>query len=338
MISNECKRANFTHGHTFCGQPTRNCEGRGHIYFTPVTLRKTHPTHNSQYFVLKSEVSVARFTHLVTQEFLRNGHEGRHRKQGLQGLKHRVPQTLKGRPRWPPFDGAATAAAAAARGDRAILARRERPKQQQKLLPMKNKPRRGRGSTFGPPTSHKKLVWVFRKKCDGKAQNNQKSRQVVSVCFKEVTQGTTIIIGTTKTVHGIFFTAVTNYGKRENPVVLSVAEGQSGSRHFRRVSGRTTVIFRACHGPTLVGRAGVRPGRPARPIKCLYDGPRPGPAHQFFRGWAAAWPSPSHCQKITARPGPSFFRILGPTITWAARGLDGPAHVLSRTKRCMCMH
>ena len=36
---------------------------------------------------------------------------------------------------------------------------------------------------------------------------------------------------------------------------------------------------------------------------CIRD--RPGPAHQFFRGWAAARPSPSHFQKLTARPGPA---------------------------------
>ena len=52
-------------------------------------------------------------------------------------------------------------------------------------------------------------------------------------------------------------------------------------------------------GPRL-GRAGL-PG-PARPIDFSYDGPRPSPAHQFFRGQAAAWPSPSHFQISTARP------------------------------------
>ena len=41
---------------------------------------------------------------------------------------------------------------------------------------------------------------------------------------------------------------------------------------------------------------------PARPAKFSEDGPRPGPAHQFFRGWAAARPSPSHFQKFKARP------------------------------------
>ena len=42
---------------------------------------------------------------------------------------------------------------------------------------------------------------------------------------------------------------------------------------------------------------------PARPIKFSYDGLRPGPAHQVFRRWAAARPSPSHFPNFTARPG-----------------------------------
>ena len=70
------------------------------------------------------------------------------------------------------------------------------------------------------------------------------------------------------------------------------------------------VFIWACHRPTLVGR----------PIIFLYDGPRPGPARQTFRGWAAARPSPSHFQKFTARPGPAhhFLQSLGPArpITW----------------------
>ena len=54
-------------------------------------------------------------------------------------------------------------------------------------------------------------------------------------------------------------------------------------------------------------------------------GPRPGPAHQNFRGWAAARPSPSHFQisrpgparpinfsKVSARPGPSHFQKSRP--------------------------
>ena len=46
----------------------------------------------------------------------------------------------------------------------------------------------------------------------------------------------------------------------------------------------------------LVGRG------PARPVKFSKGGPRPDPAHQIFRGLAAARPSPSHFQEFTARP------------------------------------
>ena len=111
-------------------------------------------------------------------------------------------------------------------------------------------------------------------------------------------------------------------------------------------------------GPSIFDMMGRGP---ALPVKFAEDGPRPGPAHQFFRGWAAARPSPSHFQKLTARPGPAhpFFKRLGPARpgpshgseaheTWtlygparklrgSARGFDGPAHVLSRTKKCMCI-
>ena len=77
----------------------------------------------------------------------------------------------------------------------------------------------------------------------------------------------------------------------------------------------------------------------------------PGPAHQFFRGWAAARPSPSHLKKHgPAWPGPSFFpksrpgparpgplngnkahetrALYGPArqLRGPARGFDGPAH------------
>ena len=66
---------------------------------------------------------------------------------------------------------------------------------------------------------------------------------------------------------------------------------------------------------------------------------RPGPARQIFRGWAAARPSPSHFQIFTARPGPSHGSEAHETraLYGLARQLRGPAHVLSRTKRCMCI-
>ena len=117
--------------------------------------------------------------------------------------------------------------------------------------------------------------------------------------------------------------------------------------------------FRACHGPTLVGRSinfwydGPRPG-PGHQILIWWATARPGPAHQIFRGWAAARLSPSHFQKFAARPGPSFFHksrpgpshdsaahetrtLYGPAqqLRGPARGFDGPDHVLSRTKMCM---
>ena len=63
---------------------------------------------------------------------------------------------------------------------------------------------------------------------------------------------------------------------------------------------------------------------PTRPIKFSEYGPRPGPAHQIFRGWVAAWPSTSHFQKLTARPGLPiiFFQVSarpGPAYHMAAR-------------------
>ena len=114
----------------------------------------------------------------------------------------------------------------------------------------------------------------------------------------------------------------------------------------------SSIISSAYHRPTLVGQAEVGLGR-AR---------RPGPVHQIFRGWAATRRSPSHFQKLTARLGPAhhFFRTsLGPARPglvhhMAARPMrhglymgrpdnyvhglaHGPALVLSRTKRCMCI-
>ena len=58
----------------------------------------------------------------------------------------------------------------------------------------------------------------------------------------------------------------------------------------------TRQIIRAGHGLTLVGRPGVGlagPASPARPINFLYDGPRPGQAHQISIWWAAARPGSS---------------------------------------------
>ena len=84
---------------------------------------------------------------------------------------------------------------------------------------------------------------------------------------------------------------------------------------------------------------------PAQPVKCFEDGPRPRPAHHF-----STWHGP-------ARPGPLIFQVscpgpahdigseahetralYGPARHFCgpARGkIHGPAHLLSRTKRCM---
>ena len=61
--------------------------------------------------------------------------------------------------------------------------------------------------------------------------------------------------------------------------------------------------------PKLVGQPGVGLG----------GADRPGPAHQMFRGWAAEWLSPSHFQKIKARPA-------GPIIFSKATARPGLAH------------
>ena len=116
-------------------------------------------------------------------------------------------------------------------------------------------------------------------------------------------------------------------------------------------------------GPPMFDMMGRGPARPiknlnfvgrglARPVKFSEDGPRPGPDHQIFRGWAAVGPSPSHLKKFTAWPGPAhhFFKRLCPAGQdlshgseahetrdpyGPARQLRGPAHVLFRTKTCM---
>ena len=56
-------------------------------------------------------------------------------------------------------------------------------------------------------------------------------------------------------------------------------------KHMGRLMGRAV---RPIESPHLMGRG------PAWLIQFREDGPRLGPAHQFFRGWAADRPSPSH--------------------------------------------
>ena len=107
--------------------------------------------------------------------------------------------------------------------------------------------------------------------------------------------------------------------------------------------------------PTLVGR----------PINYVCDEPRPGPGNQILIWWAAARPGPSIFQRMghgpaqpitfskiqgPARPDPSHGSeahetraLYGPArqLRRPVRRFDGPAHepahVLFRTKRCMCI-
>ena len=71
--------------------------------------------------------------------------------------------------------------------------------------------------------------------------------------------------------------------------------------------------------------------RPAWPINFSGNGPRPGPARRIFKI--------SRPGKVSARPGPSHGSEAHETraVHSPARQLRGPAHVLSRTKRCMCI-
>lgn len=81
-------------------------------------------------------------------------------------------------------------------------------------------------------------------------------------------------------------------------------------------------FFRAFHGPTLMGRPWVGPGRPIivwcgwpRPIKCSIGGPRPGPAHLTVILLATARPGSAHLIFLifSARSGPGhqFSKYVG---------------------------
>ena len=95
-------------------------------------------------------------------------------------------------------------------------------------------------------------------------------------------------------------------------------------------------------GPSMFDMMGRGP---ARPVHFSEDGPRPDPAHQLLRRWAAA--GPAHHVFNHSRPSPvhHFFKRLGPARPGPSHGseahetraLNGPAHVLSRTKGCMCI-
>ena len=64
-------------------------------------------------------------------------------------------------------------------------------------------------------------------------------------------------------------------------------------------TGRSVKAHGSPHGPSG-----------AVHIELTSHGPRPCPAHQTFRGWAAARPGPSHFNFSRPRPGPSHFQFL----------------------------
>lgn len=66
------------------------------------------------------------------------------------------------------------------------------------------------------------------------------------------------------------------------------------------VMGRTIIIPRACHGPTLVGR----------PVTFSHDGSQPGPAHHLFRGWASR-----KKMKMSKNPAESPYYIQAGYVT-----------------------
>ena len=66
----------------------------------------------------------------------------------------------------------------------------------------------------------------------------------------------------------------------------------SGACHGRRRWADQSIFHVMDRGPT-------------RPVKCSEDEAPPGPAHQLFKGWAAARPSPSHYQNAKAWPRPA---------------------------------
>ena len=87
--------------------------------------------------------------------------------------------------------------------------------------------------------------------------------------------------------------------------------------------------FRACHGPTLVGRPGPS----------IFDMMGRGPAHQILIWWAAARPGPSiFTGWAAARPRPSIFHRMGGgparPINFSEDGpRPGPAHHISKNSR-----
>ena len=118
------------------------------------------------------------------------------------------------------------------------------------------------------------------------------------------------------------FWRITTQPHPKNSIVAPVVPRLMGSDPGRPVK---------THGPPH------GPGEAAH-TEPTYLGPRPGPAHQIIRGWAAARPGPSKFHRmgrgptqpttffhiVTAWPGPAhqFFESLGPA--W-----PGPSHFQS---------
>ena len=74
---------------------------------------------------------------------------------------------------------------------------------------------------------------------------------------------------------------------------------------------------------------------PAWPIKFREDGPQPGPAHQNFRGSAAARPSQSRFKFFKGRPDRSIFQTSrpGPSELKKSRPSPGRPVTLFRSAR-----
>ena len=107
-------------------------------------------------------------------------------------------------------------------------------------------------------------------------------------------------------------------------------------------------------GLSIINMTGGGPSRPNQifiwwaearphPIKFSEHEPWSGPAHHFFGEWAAARPSPSHSQKITARPDPAHdigsepdrpAISVGRPVDLAGRPMDRPMCCSVLLKRC----
>ena len=110
--------------------------------------------------------------------------------------------------------------------------------------------------------------------------------------------------------YGCHTIAIRTYDRPENPSISPyLCQGLSWADAGGPARGWAGPGPPARPGPPIVDMMGRGP---ARAVKFSEDGPRPGPAHQIFRGWATARPSPSHFQKFTARPGPAHHMAARP--------------------------